>query len=441
MPLPGRRLEGCSVPNFGDLVEDCRINREIFVSQAIFDEEMIRIFSSVWVYVAHESEIPNSGDYKTTKIGLEPVIVARNPDGGVSVLLNRCAHRGLTVCQKRSGNAQTFRCAYHSWTYDTEGSLIGVPYPKGYPDDFDRGAYSLGGPARIDSYRGFIFASFNSDVMPLPEWLGPATEFIDTFVDASPIAKLHARSGTYKYHYAGNWKLQLDGSVDGYHPYLLHKSFFDAQDSHSGKRSNIYNREETLATSVALGHGHAALDSREEFLRSNIFYERVRMSPGGAAVITELERDHGVDGARELIGRTVGAGVNLLIFPNLSLIQTQIRTFFPVGVKQTNVEVTPTTLEGVPQALNRMRLRSHELFFGPAGFGSPDDLEAFNRTQQGLEASHSEWIDLSRGRQREQHEKDRILGHVSDETHQRAIYYQWRHLMNASAGVLSGKAS
>jgi nitrite reductase/ring-hydroxylating ferredoxin subunit len=151
--------------DFGRLVEDGRVHRDMFVRPDVYDEEMVRIFSTVWVYVAHESEIPNAGDFKLTQLGIEPVIVTRAASGAVNVLLNRCAHRGLTVCQKRTGNATSFRCAYHSWTYDGDGKLIGVPYPKGYGDDFDREAYSLGGPPRVESYRGFVFASFNPDVI------------------------------------------------------------------------------------------------------------------------------------------------------------------------------------------------------------------------------------------------------------------------------------
>ena len=422
---------------FEELIEDERVHRDIYVRDDIFEAEMDRIFGSLWVYVAHESEIPEPGDFKTTFIGKSPVIVTRSADGSISVLLNRCAHRGLTVCQARAGNANVFRCAYHSWSYDTKGALIGVPYPKGYDEGFQRSDYGLGGTPRVESYRGFVFASFNPHVGPLTEWLGGATDFIDSFVEASPVGEMSARSGTYRYHYDGNWKLQLDGSIDGYHPYLLHKSFFDMQDAHSGRRSDIYNREETTAAAVALGHGHGALDSRAEFLRSNVFYERVRMAPGGAAIVADLEREHGADGARALIGRTVGNGFNLLVFPNLAIIQTQIRVIFPISAGRTNVEVTPMTLKGIPQELNRMRLRSHELFFGPAGFGSPDDLEAFVRTQAGLAARESPWIDLSRGRSRERVDGDRSFGHVSDENHQRGIYRQWKASMAAAAPSLA----
>jgi phenylpropionate dioxygenase-like ring-hydroxylating dioxygenase large terminal subunit len=421
-----------------ELVQDDRVHRNLYTSPDIFAAEMERIYRSVWVYVAHASEIPDAGDFKTTYVGLSPVIVARSRDGSVSVLLNRCAHRGLTVCQQQSGNAAAFRCAYHTWTYDLKGALIGTPYPKGYDEGFDRNDFGLGTAPRVAEYRGFIFASFNPGVGSLTEWLGPATEYIDGMVDASPVGKLRARSGTYRYEYRGNWKLQLEGSVDGYHPYLLHKSFFDMQDRHTGKHSDIYSREDTSAACVDLGNGHSALDSRAEFLKRDIFVERVRMGPGGADAIAELEAVHGAGGARDILRKMSNTGFNLAIFPNLILIQTQIRVIRPIAHDVTRVEITPTTLEGVPQRLNQMRLREHEIFFGPSGFGSPDDLEAFTRTQTGIAAEGMEWMDFSRGKGRERPAGDRVLGHVTDETHQRGIYREWRRLMKREAShVLS----
>jgi len=425
-----------SVP-IDELVQDHRVHRDLYVRPDIFAAEMKRIYGSIWVYVAHASEIPNAGDFKTTYLGLSPVIVTRSREGDVSVLLNRCAHRGLTVCQARAGNATAFRCAYHSWTYDSSGALIGTPYPKGYDESFDRSQFGLGSAPRVAEYRGFIFASFNPNVGPLADWLGPAAEYIDTMVDASPAGKLLATSGTYRYEFQANWKLQLEGSVDGYHPYLLHKSFFDMQDRHTGKRSDIYSREDTSAACVDLGNGHSALDSRAEFLKRDIFFERVRMAPGGTEAIAELEAAHGADGARDVMKKMSNTGFNCAIFPNLILIQTQIRVIRPVACNRTRVEITPTTLEGVPKSLNQMRLREHEIFFGPSGFGSPDDLEAFSRTQIGLEAEGAEWMDFSRGKSRERAGTDRTFGHVTDETHQRGIYREWQRLMKDDTRVLT----
>jgi phenylpropionate dioxygenase-like ring-hydroxylating dioxygenase large terminal subunit len=417
-----------------ELVRDDAVHRSVYIEPEIFALEMERIFGATWVYVAHESDVAQPGDFKRAKIGANPVVVTRDREGGINVFFNRCAHRALTVCQPAQGNATFFRCAYHGWTYDLQGALTGVPFPSGYPEGFDRGAYGLQAVARVDSYRGFIFACMNPDVGPLTEWLAGATEYLDAFTDASPTGIIKANSGSHRYWYRGNWKLQVEGSVDGYHPYVLHRTFFDMQNRRSGRRSDMYSRDDTASFSAALGNGHAVVDSRPEFAKSNVFLERMRMSPGGPELIAGLEQQYGAERAAELVSRVGGAGFNVAIFPNLVIIQTQIRVITPIAPDRTDVEIWPTTLDGVPDKLNYMRLRAHELFFGPAGFGSPDDLEAFNRTQAGLAASPVEWMDFSRGREREQRDGGRTIGHVTDETHQRSIYATWRRLM---AGALS----
>src|SRR5205823_1230154 len=154
--------------------------------QDVFESEMRLIFGGTWVYVGHESEIAEAGDYKTTTIGLQPVIVSRGDDGEVRVLMNRCRHRGTTVCQEPRGNARFFRCAYHGWTYGNDGRLTGQPFPGGYPKDFPRERFGLLRAPRVATYRGFIWASLISDGPSLEEHLGPVTSFLDEFCDVSP---------------------------------------------------------------------------------------------------------------------------------------------------------------------------------------------------------------------------------------------------------------
>jgi phenylpropionate dioxygenase-like ring-hydroxylating dioxygenase large terminal subunit len=414
------------------LVRDTAVHRSVYLDPDIFAYELERIFGSTWVYVAHESELPETGDFKRATIGLNPIIVVRGADAQVHVVFNRCAHRGVTVCQAQAGHTSFFRCAYHGWTYDLSGNLTGAPFPKAYDDSFDRTLFGLRPVPRVESYRGFVFACLDANVCGLREWLAGAAEYIDAFTDSSPTGSIVARSGSQRYWYKGNWKLQVEGSVDGYHPYVLHKTFFDMQTRRSGQRSDMYSREDTASFVAGLGNGHAVVDSRPEFAKSNVFLERMRMSPGGPELIADLERQYGADQARELVGRVGGNGFNIVIFPNLVLIQAQIRVIQPIAVDRTEVQIWPVTLDGVPARLNQMRLRAHELFFGPAGFGSPDDLEAFNRTQAGLAASPVEWMDFSRGTARERRDGERVTGEVTDETHQRDIYRTWLRLM---AGV------
>src|SRR5579884_2824017 len=146
--------------NVDDYVREDRVHGRVYYDPAIFELEMERIFGRCWVYVAHETEISEPGDYRATTIGLQPVIVTRDADSGaIQVLYNRCRQRAATVCQDEAGTAHYFRCAYHGWTYNNRGELIGVPYRQGYGPAFTSAEYGLVRVPRVASYRGFIFAS------------------------------------------------------------------------------------------------------------------------------------------------------------------------------------------------------------------------------------------------------------------------------------------
>ncbi|MCW2918926.1 MAG: putative dioxygenase hydroxylase component alpha subunit, partial [Actinomycetia bacterium] len=164
-------------PPVKDLVRPDRVRREVYTDPGVFELEMESIFRRGWVYVAHESEVPEPGDYVTRRIGREPVIVTRGGDGEVRVLANRCAHRGNRLCNAERGNSTTFRCPYHGWTFKNDGTLVGIPMRTGYSADFlaKRGEYGLAPAARTDGYRGFVFASMSPDGISLPEHLGRAT--------------------------------------------------------------------------------------------------------------------------------------------------------------------------------------------------------------------------------------------------------------------------
>ena len=144
---------------------DFRVHTDAYVSPAIFELEMRRIFERTWVYVAHESQLPAAGDYITTTIGTQPVIVTRDTRGVVHVLLNRCRHRGSIVCRLASGRAAQFMCPYHNWVYASDGALISFAQKEGYPQDLDRADLGLA-RAAVGTYGGLIFA------LPMPRVSG-----------------------------------------------------------------------------------------------------------------------------------------------------------------------------------------------------------------------------------------------------------------------------
>ncbi len=144
-----------------DLIGEDRVHRRVYVDPEIFAQEMARIFARTWVYVAHESQVPSPNSFFRSRLGVRPVIVTRDKVGALHVLFNRCAHRAATACREDSGNAKSFVCPYHGWTFRNDGALVGVPWPSGYGDDFNTDEYSLGSAPRVESYRGFIFATLN----------------------------------------------------------------------------------------------------------------------------------------------------------------------------------------------------------------------------------------------------------------------------------------
>ncbi len=417
------------------------VHSDAYTDEEVFRLEMGRIFEAGWVYVGHETEVPEKGDYRTTFIGRQPVIFARGDDGTIRLLLNRCRHRGATVCQDLAGNSTFFRCHYHGWTYKNTGELAGVTLPDGYAAcGFDVKSLALRAAPRCESYRGFVFGSLAPELEPLDEYLGPAAGYIDRFVDSASGAGVQVRRGvTHRYRFRANWKLQMENTVDGYHPGFTHRSFFDMMSDQTGKRANPYfKRGESPIRSKALRNGHAALDfgagrSAEEF--GDTFYERVRNAPGAEDIFAEFRRELGAEVAQKELNRLIATGLNVAIFPNLGLIQSQIRVIRPIAVDETEVALYPTEVVGADPRMNYLRRRAQEVFFGPAGMGGPDDVEMFRRCQVGMAAGAVGWTVLARGYDPSVEESDGSEGDFAAENAQRAQYRQWVRKMSADAGA------
>src|SRR5919201_6777407 len=230
-PAPMRRRRGNKMNTstfFENLVHEDRVHRTIYTDRAIFELEMTRICGAVWVYLAHESEIAEKDAYVTRKLGLRPVIVLRDMNGVLRALFNRCTHRGARVCRQDRGSARTFQCPYHGWTYFNTGKLRGVPWPDGYACDFKEATYNLAQVPRVESYRGFIFGTLNTDAPSLQEYLGPISKPIDEWLDRHPGARV-AVSEANRLKFRGNWKLAYDNAADGYHVIFSHRSLLEME--------------------------------------------------------------------------------------------------------------------------------------------------------------------------------------------------------------------
>ena len=427
-----------------ELVKDDRVHVSIYNDEAVYQEELKRIFYTTWVYLGHESEIKQAGDYKSTYIGLVPVIVSRDEDGQIYGLINRCMHRGTTVCQRETGSANFFRCEYHGWVYSNNGSLIGVGGRRGYgPTEIVESELGLARVARIDSYRGFIFGSMASEGDSLADHLGLAKVYLDEFCDKSPTGEVDVAGGVYKHVYRGNWKLQLEGANEGYHPSFMHRVSRLARERNSGSsRGGNAPRVpqgkkvvDVSNTGIDLGNGHSLMSALGGVIEDYSWDDLEKQYP--TEYLEKLVKRQGKERTLQVLTH----GWRMMIFPNAAFDSgTNIRVMRPLSVSETEIRQYNVLVPDAPDSVNLRKVRGHEDFYGPAGFGSPDDIEIFARMDEGYRAGNvhpdAQWALFNRGITAQTtgpHGERR--GHVGSEIEQRAIYYAWRALMKGESLV------
>lgn len=405
-----------------------RVAGRLYTDPDIFDQELTRIFERTWVWVAHESELPGPGTFKSTHVGKQPVIVTRDRKGELRTLLNRCRHRGASICEKPSGKANGFTCPYHAWSYGLNGQLRGVPYPDGYEGVIDKSQLSLK-KLRTESYGGLVFATFNEDAEPLEEFLGDARVWIDRFMKQGggfPIKVL----GKHQFKFRGNWKIQLENTTDGYHFPIVHRSWMASVDAETADMMSFMT--DPAAITHDLGNGHSVMQMVPEHSDLDADDGSEPLQGRFDDLVAELSKTLDEAQVRKLVRAMHGTGFNLNLFPNVSMSSAFFRVLRPVAVDETWIEHVAIGPDGPPEveAVNRERLRIHEHFQGPFGFGTPDDAEGWDRVQRGAQGAPEMPILVNRGIGRETRSAEGWpTAHVTDETGMRAAYGKWKEMM------------
>jgi phenylpropionate dioxygenase-like ring-hydroxylating dioxygenase large terminal subunit len=388
------------------LIQEDRVNRQIYTDPNIFTEEMSKIFGAVWVYIAHESQIPDHDDFITARLGLRPIIVTRDSGGRIRALFNRCTHRGATICRQDHGSAKGFQCPYHGWAYSNNGKLSGVPWPDGYAEGAMEGErFNLAQVARVESYRGFIFATLNGDAPSLDDYLGPVKGPIDEWLDRHPGGKV-AICNANRLKFNGNWKLAYDNAADGYHVVFSHRSLLAMENrlvTTEDKGMSYYKENPDAAPMYVryFGNGHHFKDKRPNMeVRPGAMWEIESLHPGMENVEEDLRRRHG-DKANALLDLASSEPVNINVFPNLILLGNHIQVIQPISVTETDTTWWGTAVIDVDgdlgddlEAINALRMRTQEGF---PNFGEVDDLMNFEQIQSGLAAVEDEWVYMHRG--------------------------------------------
>lgn len=353
------------------------VDRMIFSDQDIYDLEMERIFARGWNFMCHESQIPNPGDFFLNYIGEESVIATRDKKGGLQVLLNSCRHRGNAVCRAEQGTARSFMCPYHGWTYDLQGKLVGLPgYKQFYKEKLDKAEWGLVSAAKVESYRGFVFATMDSDAPDLGEFLGPVGRLsIDLVAERG---ELQAVSGVQKFTLDCNWKLAVDNVWDWYHGDTSHASvlMLDVVTNPGQEKGqsfmNIMHQRTVLGE-----YGHAiggdqvkaetweSLKNPDEKNPMNDY--RYRKNPDVSKVIGEAGMD--------IAGHPH-------IFPNLwfAVDGMQLSLRLPRGPQKTEIWWFTLIPEGVSEERRKAILHHANHMFGPAGMLEQEDGENWSQS-------------------------------------------------------------
>ncbi|WP_449412345.1 Rieske 2Fe-2S domain-containing protein [Pandoraea soli] len=368
-----------------------RCRRDIFTNAELFELEMKHIFESNWVYLAHESQIPNNNDYYTTWIGRQPVVVTRDKNGELHAVINACAHKGAMLCRRKHGNKGSFTCPFHGWTFSNTGKLLKVKEEKTtqYPVQFNtHGSHDLRKVARFESYRGFLFGSLNPDSMPLADYLGETRVIIDQIVDQAPEG-LEVVRGNSSYVYDGNWKMQMENGCDGYHVSTVHWNYaatMGRRKDEGTKAVDANSWSKSVAGVYGFEHGHI-------LLWTNTMNPEVRPV---YAHRDEIKARVGDVKADFIVNQTR----NLCLYPNVFLMDqfsTQIRVVRPLSVDKTEVSIFCFAPKGESAEVRAHRIRQYEDFFNVTGMGTADDLEEFRACQAGYAGTTALWNDLSRG--------------------------------------------
>jgi phenylpropionate dioxygenase-like ring-hydroxylating dioxygenase large terminal subunit len=412
--------------------ENGLINRKVFIEEDIYEQELEHIFARCWLFLCHETQIPRPGDFLSTYMGEDPILVTRDTNGRINAFLNVCRHRGNRVCRADAGNAASFTCAYHGWTYGNDGNLIAVPsLQDAYYGELDRQKWGLVPVAQIDHYKGFYFATFDPQTPPLLDYLGEMTWYMDVFFERRE-GGIEVLPGVHKWVGKFNWKLAAENfASDSYHFGWTHFAAMKTFPQPPGLPPSLVSTFIPGGTGAALspgnGHGIGALgpaDPIEPPVPELMAYEE-KIRP-------EVEERLGPRLAQ--ISPVVGN-----VFPNFAILRGISRTFrvwHPRGPDKTEIwsygYVDKAAPPEVKEAIRQGVIRG----FSPAGTFEQDDMDNWQEctlTSRGTIAKRYPMnMQLGVGHERFRDDLNALTSdHRFGETAQRAFYQRWAEVMDA----------
>ncbi len=351
------------------------IDRRIFVDEGLYRREITHIFNRAWLYVGHESQIPNPGDFVLSRMGDESVILNRDSAGTVHVFLNSCRHRGMKVCRYDEGNTRNFVCPYHSWAYRNSGELLVVPdFDASYQPPFDKSLWSLVEVGQLSILRGTVWATWDAKAPSFRDYLGDAWYALDKGLapwDGSD-DETELLGSPQKWRIPSNWKIVAENFAGD----VMHNVSHASVDRVGIGPNNKTGRRDSSGKLVLASYpgGHGAVFGVAPADREPNDYEG---APSTAAYFLDCWRKR-----KQLIGEQAYVSTSVgTIFPNMSFHGRQPRTILvahPLGPAHTEMWRVYFVDKKAPPEVKEYLRHYYMRYSGPGGMTEQDDMENWN---------------------------------------------------------------
>lgn len=404
------------------------IKRKVWTDPALYELEKQAIFGKTWLFLGHESQIPEPGDFVQAFMCETPIILARGNDGNVHATINSCSHRGLPVCRADSGNTKRFVCPYHNWSYTVEGNLVTIPQESEVRHKPDKSLLGLKPVPRLETWRGMVFGSFDSDIQSLEDYLGDMRFYLDAFFERFP-GGIEFMGAPHRWLLNANWKLPMENQLgDVNHGAFLHGAIIPraAQDQ----------IEEIGYSCVTAPGGHGATfrlmpaDSPAQDTAWGM--EGLGGLFGGAEVqeyLLEIQAR-----AAERVGdiRARMKGLTYGIYPNLSFLwsNTSFKVSHPRGPGQVEYWSWAAVPADAPDSVKKVLRTNYSSFFGPGGLLEQEDAEAWTQQFIGSNIDFADdkpyYYGLGMGDEQAHPELPGLVSRTANEHYARAFFTRWR---------------
>ena len=408
------------------------ISRRAWSDQRIYELEKKAIFGRAWLFLGHESQIRQPGDFVQAYMCETPIILARGEDNGIHASVNSCTHRGLPVCRHDRGNAKRFVCPYHNWSFKVDGELSAIPQERQVEIKPDKSKLGLKKVPRVETWRGLIFGSFNEDIEPLEDYLGDMRFYLEAFLDRFP-GGIEFVGSPQRWLMHANWKVPMENHLgDVNHGPYLHAAVLPPEPA---EEINTYG----YSVVPRKGHGATFRLLPEDAPVDQVAwgFETISGQLGGEELQAYLREIHA--GTPERVGpvRSRMKGLAYGVYPNLSFLWSNaaFKVSHPRGPGKVEYWSWSIVPADAPDHLKKLLRNNHASFFGPGGIVEQEDSDAFTQQFLGANIDFADdrpfFYGLGLGEEKPHPDLPGMVSTCANEHYARAFYERWRDDLQA----------